>query len=184
MAYNAAQQWEQMLLMTTSLIIVGAPAPPFALTALGSGRTVEPAGASDALLLVFHDQHTVDAVQRMQERLRSRYADAGQLQIASVVNMKPVPVFLRGAAESVMKGSYAKAAAAMPPGLNAADYVVILLDWDGSVSAAYGASKIAHQPRLVLVDRQGTVHGVHQTAEISDAALAMVERLGPPPTGE
>lgn len=168
--------------MTTLNLTPGAPAPPFTLTALGSGRSVSPGGSDHALLLVFHDQNTVDQVQRMQESVRSRYADARQLQIASVVNMKPIPVFLRGAAESVMKGSYAKAAAAMPPGLDAADYVVILLDWDGSVSDAYDARKITRQPRLVLVDRQGTVSGVHQTAEISDAALAMVERLLGPPT--
>jgi hypothetical protein len=185
LAYNAGDtDGEQVDCMTTLSIAPGAAAPPFALTALGSGRSIGPAGSSDALLLVFHDQNTVDAVQNMQERLRSRYTDASQLQIASVVNMKAVPVFLRGAAESVMKSSYAKAAAAMPPGLDAADYVVILLDWDGSVSKAYGALKIARQPRLVLLDRQGTVSDVHQAAEISEAAQAMVERLlGPPNAG-
>jgi hypothetical protein len=163
--------------MTMPLLTPGELAPPFALTALGSGRSVQPAGSSDALLLVFHDQNTVDAVQAMQESLRSRYVDPDRLQIASVVNMKAVPVFLRGAAETVMKSSYAKAAAVMPPGLDAADYVVILLDWDGSVSKAYGALKITRQPRLVLLDRQGTVNAVHQEAEFGAAALAMVERL-------
>ena len=168
--------------MTTLNLAPGAPAPPFSLTALGSGRSVSPGSSEHALLLVFHDQNTVEEVQRMQERVRSRYADARQLQIASVVNMKPVPVFLRGTAEAVMKRSYAKAAAAMPPGLDAADYVVILLDWDGSVSDAYGARKIARRPRLVLLDPQGAVSAVHQDAEISAAALAMVEGLlGPPP---
>jgi hypothetical protein len=185
LAYNAGDTDEERVnCMATSFITPGAAAPPFALTALGSGRSFGHAGSSDALLLVFHDQNTVAAVQQMQERLRSRYADAGQLQIASVVNMQAVPVFLRGAAESVMKGSYAKAAAAMPPGLDAADYVVILLDWDGSVSEAYGARKIARQPRLVLLDRQGIVSGVQQTAAVGDAAQAMVERLlGPPLAG-
>ena len=168
--------------MTTTNLAPGAPAPPFTLTALGSGRSVSPGSREHALLLVFHDQNTVGQVQAMQESVRSRYADARQLQIASVVNMKPVPVFLRGAAETVMKGSYAKAAAAMPPGLDAADYVVILLDWDGSVSHAYGARKIGRQPRLVLLDPQGEVSAVYQDAEIGAAALAMVERLlGPPP---
>ena len=167
--------------MTTLNLTPGTPAPPFTLTALGSGRSVSPGSSDHALLLVFHDQNTVDQVQRMQESVRSRYADARQLQIASVVNMKPVPAFLRGTAEAVMKGSYAKAAAAMPPGLDAADYVVILLDWDGSVSQTYGAVKIDRQPRLVLIDPAGTVSAVYQDVEIGRAALAMVERLlGPP----
>ena len=123
-------------------------------------------------------------VQAMQETLRSRYADARQLQVASVVNMKPVPVFLRSTAESVMKGSYSKAAAVMPPGLDPADYVVILLDWDGSVSSAFGAYKIERQPRLVLLDGQGVVQGVHQGSEIQQGALTMVEGLlGPPSAG-
>lgn len=163
--------------MSSTSLTPGAAAPPFTLTALGSGRAVSSVSGSDALLLVFHDQNTVDAVQRMQERLRSQYVDAAQLRIASVVNMKAVPVFLRGTAETVMKGSYAKAAAAMPPGLDAADYVVILLDWDGSVSKAYGAQQITRRPRLVLLDRAGTVSAVHQEAEPAEAALAMVERL-------
>lgn len=167
--------------MTTPALTPGAPAPPFTLMALGSGRSVSPSETGGALLLVFHDQNTVDLVQDMQANVRSRYADARQLQIASVVNMKTVPVFLRAVAETVMKGSYDKAAAAMPPGLDAADYVVILLDWDGTVSQAYGAHKIDRKPRLVLVDAQGTVSAVYQDVQIGDAALAMVERLlGPP----
>jgi hypothetical protein len=162
--------------MSNSPINPGATAPPFTLQALGSGRTVSHVGPAP-LLLVFHDQNTVEKVQAMQETLRGQYSDARRLQIASVVNMKPVPVFLRSTAESVMKGSYTKAAAAMPPGLDAADYVIILLDWDGSVSNAYGAHKIERRPRLVLLDDQGTVRGVHQGEEIRQPAVSMVEEL-------
>jgi hypothetical protein len=72
----------------------------------------------------------------------------------------------------------------MPPGLDPADYVVILLDWDGSVSSAFGAYKIERQPRLVLLDGQGVVQGVHQGSEIQQSALTMVEGLlGPPSVG-
>lgn len=169
--------------MSETSLTPGAEAPPFILTALGSGRQIAPTGNNHALLLVFHDQNTVTQVQAMQEALRSRYADAGQLQIASVVNMQAVPVFLRGVAETVMKASYSKAAAAMPPGMDAADYVVILPDWDGAVSKAYGALKIDRQPRLVLLDPQGAVSAVYQDMEIGAAALAMIERLlGAPPS--
>jgi hypothetical protein len=162
--------------MATSSIRPGAAAPPFTLQALGSGRTVSQVGDAP-LLLVFHDQNTVDKVQAMQQAVRMQYGDAGQLRIASVANMKSVPVFLRSTAESVMKGSYNKAAAAMPSGLDAADYVVILLDWDGKVSQAYGAHKIERRPRLVLLEAAGTVHGVHQGEEIEEEALAMIAEL-------
>lgn len=168
------------VIMATSSIKPGAAGPPFTLQALGSGRAVSQVGDAP-LLLVFHDQNTVDKVQAMQQAVRMQYSDARQLRIASVVNMKSVPVFLRSTAESVMKGSYNKAAAAMPPGLDAADYVIILLDWDGKVSQAYGAHKIERRPRLVLLDTPGTVRGIHQGEEIEQDALAMIAELLDPP---
>ena len=65
------------------------------------------------------------------------------------------------------------------------DYVVILLDWDGKVSQAYGAQKIERRPRLVLLDKTGAVSGVHQGEEIEQAALAMItDLLGPPPESQ
>ncbi len=140
--------------MAITSISPGAAAPPFTLQALGSGRSFSQAGAAP-LLLVFHDQNTVDKVQAMQQAVRTQYSDAGQLQIASVVNMKLVPVFLRSAAEGVMRGSYAKAAAAMPPGLEAADYVVILLDWDGKVSTRVWRT----QDRTPAAPRAARPHG-------------------------
>lgn len=170
--------------MATSSISPGAAGPPFTLQALGSGHAISQVGDAP-LLLVFHDQNTVDMVQAMQQAVRMQYSDARQLLIASVVNMKSVPVFLRSTAESVMKSSYNKAAAAMPPGLDAADYVIILLDWDGKVSQAYGAHKIDRRPRLVLLDAAGSVCGIHQGVEIEQEALAMVtELLGPPPASQ
>lgn len=154
---------------------VGTAAPAFSLTAIGSGREVRPAaGSSQALMLVFHDQNSADQVQKMQMKVRARYADAQRLLIASVVDMSRVPRLLRPAAEAVMKGSYTKAAAAMPQGLDAADYVVILTDWDGKVSKAYGAIQVDRHPLLVLLDDSGVVRGFHQGATLSQHALDML----------
>ena len=157
-------------------ITIGAPAPPFTLTALGSNRTVSlEACQGTPLLLVFHDQNNIDAVQAMQEAVRMRYPEAARLLVPSVVNMSAVPVFLRSVAEQVMKGIYTKAADAMPPGLDVADYVIILLDWDGKVSKRYNARKISNAPLITLIDGEGIVRGVHQGGNLSDAALSMLE---------
>lgn len=163
---------------TQSPLTIGAPAPEFQLKAIGSGREVGTSlDTGTALLLVFHDQNTVNLVQAMQEAVRPQYADARQLLIASVVNMSSVPTFLRSTAEAVMKGSYIKAAATMPAGLDAADYVVILTDWDGSVSKRFGAAKVDKKPLLVLVDEAGIVRGVHQGSQLSQPALEMLQAL-------
>ena len=89
--------------MAPSSIPIGAAAPAFELTALGSNRTVSlDACQGTALLLAFHDQNSVAAVQAMQEAVRARYANAATLLVPSVVNMSAVPVFLRSLAEQVM----------------------------------------------------------------------------------
>ena len=162
--------------MTKSRVQIGALAPEFRLKAIGSGREVSLAASKGmALLLAFHDQNTVDIVQQMQEAVRANYPDARQLLVASIVNMSVVPVFLRPLAETVMKGSYTKAAAAMPEGLDAADYVVILTDWDGVVSRAYGATRVDKKGLIVLIDGEGAVRGHHQSAQLDRAALEMLQ---------
>ncbi len=161
-------------------LTIGAAAPDFDLTAVGSGRLLSPsANEHDAVMLVFHDQNGVDQVQAMQAAVRSRYADARQLSIASVVNMSVVPVFLRSTAESVMRAGYHKAATALPETLNAADYIIILLDWDGKVSKAYGARKVSKQPLLVLINGAGIVCGIHRGRELVEPALAMLAEQQP-----
>ncbi|HQY91926.1 hypothetical protein [Caldilinea sp.] len=166
--------------MASSSIIVGQQAPAFTLTALGSNRIVSLASCQGtALLLVFHDQNAVAAVQSMQEAVRARYPDATHLLAPSVVNMSSVPVFLRSLAEQVMRGVYAKAAEAMPPGLNVADYVIILLDWDGKVSKRYNAHKISAAPLLTLIDGDGVMRGVHQGVDLTSAALTMLDGIAP-----
>jgi hypothetical protein len=159
-------------------ISVGQPAPSFELKALGSGRTMGTQVAEGTpLFLVFHDQNHVDAVQAMQQTLREQGIAAQQLWIASVVNMSAIPVFLRPLAENVMVGTYKKAAAVMPAGLDVADYVIILLDWDGKVSKTYGAKKISGAPLLVLVDGGGLVSGVYRGVQLDQAAQRMLSGL-------
>ncbi|MFN3331674.1 MAG: hypothetical protein ACK47M_04090 [Caldilinea sp.] len=162
--------------MSTSALTVGAPAPEFSLAALGSNRVISlDICRGTPLLLIFHDQNTVDAVQALQEAVRTRYPEAARLLVPSIVNMSAVPVFLRPLAEQVMRGVYAKAADAMPPGLDVADYVIILLDWDGKVSKRYNARKIGDAPLITLIDGEGIVRGVHQGGDLTGAALAMLE---------
>ena len=74
--------------MAKTKLTAGEVAPQFTLRAIGSGRQVGPATVGGAaLLLVFHDQNSVEQVQTMQEAVRARCPDASRLLVASVVNM-------------------------------------------------------------------------------------------------
>ena len=170
--------------MAKLVLTPGASAPDFSLRAIGSGRQIGPStGDSAALLLVFHDQNSVDQVQTMQEAVRARCPEASQLLVASVVNMSVVPTFLRGMAESVMQAQYTKAAAAMPAGLEAADYIVILTDWDGKVSRAYGAKGVDRAPLAVLLDSHGKIQGIHQGKDIDRAVPDLIAAVCPDAPG-
>lgn len=164
--------------MTRTKLATGDLAPYFTLQAIGSQRMVSPpSGSGAALMLVFHGQNSVAEVQAMQEAVRMRYPNPAQLLIASVVNMSVVPAVLRSTAESVMAAQYSRAAAAMPAGLDAADFVVILVDWDGKVSRAYGVARISTTPLAVLIDGQGTVCAFHRGNALERASLAMLDAL-------
>ena len=126
------------------------PVPPFALTAVGSKREFSDATlVGRTSLLIFHDQHAQDEVQSLQERVRLQRPDHTDVFIASVVNMSVVPVFLRQIALGVMEKGYTGAKEHMPAGIDAADYVVILTDWDGRAAGGRrsGAGRRAN-PRL------------------------------------
>ena len=164
--------------MTSQPVDVGAPAPAFRLKAVGSGRELGPAGnPGAALLLTFHDQNNVALIQAMQEALRARIPEASKLLVASVVDMSRVPPPLRPLAETVMKSSYVKAGELMPAGLDVADYVVILLDWDGKVHKSYAARGVDKNPLLALIDGQGVLRGRYQGRDLTRAAQAMVDEL-------
>lgn len=164
--------------MTRTKLATGEPAPHFTLQAIGSQRVVSPpSGGAAALMLVFHGQNAVAAVQTMQEAVRMRYPNPAQLLVASVVNMSVVPAVLRSTAEAVMAAQYTRAAAAMPDGLDAADFIVILVDWDGKVSRAYGVPRMSTTPLIVLIDGQGTVCAIHRGNALENASLAMLDAL-------
>lgn len=164
--------------VSTSALGIGSPAPSFQLTAIGSGRLISPASNNGAaLLLAFHDQNSVDLVQEMQQAVRIQYPDPSHLLAPSIVNMSVVPAPLRPLAESVMKGQYNKAAELMPAGLDVADYVIILCDWDGKVHKAYNAGKVGKQPMLVLVDSAGAIRGVYRGRGLTDAACQLLQSL-------
>ncbi|MFO7634159.1 MAG: hypothetical protein R6W76_16550, partial [Caldilinea sp.] len=60
-----------------------------------------------------------------------------------------------------------------------ADYVIILLDWDGKVSKRYNARKVSDAPLIALIDGLGVVRGVHQGGDLAEAALEMLDGVVP-----
>lgn len=134
-----------------------ATAPDFRLQAVASGRPVGRAEcAGRPLLLLFHDQHSIELVRTLQTQVRARYP-VDRLLAASVVNLAAVPRLLRGTAQGFMAAAYHSAARELPSGLDPAEHVLILPDWTGETYRAFGVNGSA-RPVSVLLDGGWRVH--------------------------
>ena len=164
--------------MPISTFQAGQPAPTFRLTAVVSGRVVGPS-ASDrrALVLLFHNQHTLDAVREVQRSVRERYPSPQEVLAASVTDLSHVPRLLHGVVETVLKRAYSEASSYVPAGLDPADYVVILPDWSGKVTKAFGVGNVDKEAALVVIDGRGMLVGGYQGMQPGRAAIEFLSKL-------
>jgi hypothetical protein len=160
--------------MSVRPLTPGAPAPDFALAATMPGREVRP-GSERPLGLVFHAQNASFAVDRLNREVRQRYPSPGELTVASVVDLSLVPPFFRRSARMSLEMPYRQAAASLPREADPADYVVILADWTGRVTRAYGASGAYLVPDLLAAAGNGTVLGRHSGANLAAASLELLQ---------
>ena len=152
----------------------GAPAPPFRLTAVTTKRRIDNAScAGRALVLIFHDQTTLDAPRVVNTALRATY-DVDRVLIASCVDLSAAPRFLHGIINGFLRQAYQRGAAFVPAGQDPGAYVIILPDWDGRVSRAF------HVPRgggaaLVVIGPDGRIAGTAHGSGLGTAALQLVK---------
>ena len=96
--------------------------------------------------------------------------------IANVVDLHSVPKLFRGFAEKSMRESYDRTAASLVAGLDAQDYIIILPDFDGSVTRAFGLKDTAAAVGLALLDAGGHLMGTYQGSEPEAQALALLQK--------
>lgn len=131
--------------------------PGITLEAVVSKRKVRLDRIGRPAVLLFHDQHTAEAMARINPALRADFPGADELLIASLINLKSVPRLLRGVAESAMRRAYEIASGYLPERARPEDYVVILPDWEGKAYAAVGIRHVDRRPGMAVVDAQGTL---------------------------
>lgn len=137
---------------------IGSTAPVFNLTAIATGRIFNLSEHRERyVLLVFVSPTTARSSREVVIGVRSSYPDFDQLPIAVVVNLHSVPGLLRGTVERIMESAFREAAVDIPIGYNPADHLILLPDWKGAVTKAYGAEHTGHEIQMTLVDPQGNV---------------------------
>lgn len=151
--------------------------PHVTLTAIGSKREVALQHIGKPTVLVFCTQETSDASEAVNHFVDKHYDLVTEVVVASIVNLQVVPWPFRVIAETAMKKSYQDVVNRLPAGMTGEEYVVILPDWDGSVTKAVGLRHVDKKAAVVVLDETGTIVGKHQGDNLNDATLALLEKI-------
>ena len=153
-------------------------APALTLKAAGSGCEVTLNALGKPAVLIFHTADSAEQAGAINAVLRSAsaYPSAKALVIANVVDLHAVPKLFRSFAEKSMRESFQKAAAALPAGFDPAEYVLILPDWDGSVTKTLGLKDTSRTVGLAVLDGGGGVVGTYQGSQPEAQALALLKQ--------
>jgi all-trans-retinol 13,14-reductase len=145
--------------------------------AIGSNREVNLSKIGKPAVLLFHTQETADQAAAVNSSLRAQgqYKNCDALFIANIVDLRTVPKLFRGFAEKAMKESYERAASALPPEVDPKDYVLILPDWDGSTTKAFGLKDTNKAAALAVLNECGAVIGTYQGEDGESNALALLK---------
>lgn len=168
---------DELRLSTPAAAAAPMPRSSHTLVAAVSRREIDFARPGLPTVLVFHDQDSVRAGAAAVIAIRSKYEDAASVTVANVVDLQSVPKLFRKFAETSMRKSYVRAEEELPEGKRAEDYVVILPDWDGSATQAFGFSDMGEDIGLVVLDTDGEITGFHRGENATDQALEDLRRI-------
>jgi prolycopene isomerase len=150
--------------------------PSITLTAIGSKRKIALHNIGRPAVLVVHTQETSDVSEAVNFAVDKKYDLVSEVMVASIVDLKIVPRPFRIIAEKAMTKSYQEVVDRLPEGLSGEDYVIILPDWDGSVTRALGLKKVNRTAAVVVTDESGAIVGTYQGNEPTTAALSLLEQ--------
>ena len=146
------------------------------LTAIGSGRKIDLRKTGILTLLVCHGQESAAEATQVHTAVRQRYPLSSTLLTASLVNLKIVPRMFRGVAEKAIRKAYQEAVASLEKDQPPEEYIVILPDWDGSVTASLGLRNTSRTAGIAVLDGEGNVLVTSQGADLASTAVRLLEK--------
>ncbi len=148
--------------------------PDVTLTAVSSQRAITLNNTGLPTVFIFHTQETADASTAINKAVRGHYPLAAQLMVASVVDLHSLPKLFRKFATGAMRKSYKQAEETLPAGAKAEEYVLILPDWDGEVTAVCGLQDVDKKAAVLVLDQNGQAVGRYQGDELAGKTMEML----------
>ena len=150
----------------------GELAPHFNLLAASSARRVSlRAEAGRRIVLIFPLQGTAPTARLISRAVRARHPEPEDVLVASVIDLSIVPPVYWISVSLILNQAYDRATDELPPDVDPSEYVVILPDWNGRVSRAYGARNTGRAAAIVVVDEESNVALSYQGEHSVEAVL-------------
>ena len=155
----------------------GDPAPDWKLEAAVSGRAVDKAGLSGRrVVLVFHGPRTTDAPKEVGKAVRAEHADAGDVFVANVINLKSMGGLWKEVATAQVNQTYEKMAAKLTEkGMDPVEYVVLCPDWDNAVAPLFGVEDSNQEAAAAVIEDDGTILGVVAGGDLPSGVLKLLD---------
>lgn len=150
--------------------------PKITLMAIGSGRKIDLHQTGNLTLLVCHGQESADVATRVHTAVREKYPHASVLMTASLVYLKIVPRMIRGIVETAIRKAYQEAVTRLDADQPPEEYIVILPDWDGSVTTSLGLRNPSSTAGVAILDGDGYLLDTYQGVDLPSTALSLLEK--------
>jgi hypothetical protein len=151
--------------------------PAITVTAIGTGRKITLNKIGTPALFIFHGRNTAEASRDINGPVRDRFPEASKLLIATVMDLHATPRLLRGVVEAFIRDAFEDAIKELPKGWTAREYLLLLPDWDGSLTKNFGIKDPDKVVGLAVLDRQAKVVGVYQGKDFVNQALALLDKV-------
>lgn len=150
-------------------------APSFFLTAIGAARIVGgPPGPQSPLLLIFHGHAGAETAFHINADLRALYPSIEELQIASIIDLRTVPRFMRSAVQETIMAAFHNVSTKIPHDVDPREYVVLAPDWEGKVTSAFAMDGAVYDVGIAIVTAPWLLYTTYQGADVRSKAVSMV----------
>jgi hypothetical protein len=151
-------------------------APSFFLTAIGASRIVGgPPGPDSPLLLIFHGNAGAETAFHINADLRAIYPSIDQLQIASIIDLRNIPRFMRSAVQQTIMAAFQTIARQIPRDVDPREYVVLAPDWEGKVTHAFAMDGNTQDVGIAIITAPWIVRATYQGKDVRSKAIALVK---------
>jgi phytoene dehydrogenase-like protein len=151
--------------------------PRATLTAIGSKRRFDLHALNKPAVLVFNTQETAAVSEEVNHTVDKRYKLVSEVLVLSIVDLHIVPRPFRPIAEAAMVKSYQEVVDRLPEGMSGEEHVMILPDWDGSVTKALGFKRVNRTAAIAVLDSDSGIVGTYQGSDPNTAAMDLLAKV-------